>query len=55
MTVADRSVFHRASSALQSVGGYGLAAPTRDAASEGGGLFYKYSFRHAVTPCWGLT
>lgn len=55
MTVTDRLVFHRASPALKSVGGYDLAAPTHDAASEGGGLFYKYSFRHTVTPCWGLT
>jgi hypothetical protein len=51
MTVADRLVFHRASSALQSIRGYDLTAPTRDAASEGGGLFYEYSFIHAVTPC----
>ena len=55
MTVAEHLMFHRAASALQSAGGYDLAAPTRDVASEGGGLFYKYSFRHTVTPCWGLT
>ena len=48
MTVAEHFMFHRASSAVQSVGRYDLAAPTRDATSEGGGLFYKYSFRHVA-------